>query len=269
MDEALTLFGIYRRLIGARIRADWQYRVSFVLYTLGQAAAATMDLVAILVIFGRVHALVGWSFAEVIFLYATTGISFALADVFVSEVERASFHIRMGTFDQFLIRPLGPLFQLSTHEFALRRVGRLVQPVVMLIAVAGALRVHWTAVHMGVVLAMTVSGAVVFSAVWVITSSIAFWTVDTQEVANSFTYGGNYVTQYPLDVLHGWARRLVLFVPLAFVNYLPTAWLTGRHQALGVPSWVGLLSPAVAVALAVLARAVWTTAIRHYRSTGS
>ena len=43
-------------------------------------------------------------------------------------------------------------------------------------------------------------GFAIFGALWVITSSIAFWTVETQEVANSFTYGGNFITQYPLDV---------------------------------------------------------------------
>lgn len=263
------LGGIYRRLIGARIRADWQYRVAFILYTLGQAFVAVLDLAAILVIFSQVRSLAGWSFPEVMFLYGTSGISFAIADVFTSQVERTSFHIKQGTFDRFLLRPLGALFQLSTSEFALRRVGRLIQPLVVLAIAIPALHLHWTVVRVGV-LAMTLAcGAVIFSAIWVLTSSIAFWTVESQEVANSFTYGGNYVTQYPLDVMAGWLRRLLVVLPLAFVNYIPAAWLLHRPNAVGVPTWTVALTPVAALLVALLARSVWLTAIRHYRSTGS
>ena len=48
-----TLF-IYRRLVGARIRADWQYRTSFVLFLLGQFMVALSDFAAIAVIFAAV-----------------------------------------------------------------------------------------------------------------------------------------------------------------------------------------------------------------------
>jgi ABC-2 type transport system permease protein len=260
---------IYGRLIGARIRADWQYRVSFGLFLFGQLLATVLDFAAIIFIFSQVNSLAGWSFAQVALLYGIAGTSFGIADIFVSEVERVSFHIKQGSFDQFLVRPLGPLFQLSTHEFALRRVGKLIQPVVVLVVAATQVDIRWSlprAVVLGTTLA---SGTVIFSALWVITSSIAFWTVETQEVANSFTYGGNLVTQYPADVLSGWLRRLVLFVPIAFVNYLPTTWLLHKPDVMGLPVWLRLSSPAVAILLALLARGVWMTAIRHYRSTGS
>jgi ABC-2 type transport system permease protein len=37
----------------------------------------------------------------------------------------------------------------------------------------------------------------------------------------------------------------------------------------GLPSSIALLTPLVALALVLVARAVWRLAIRHYRSTGS
>ena len=91
-----------------------------------------------------------------------------------------------------------------------------------------------------------------------------------KEVANSFTYGGNYLTQYPVDVFGVWLQRLVIFVvPVAFVSYLPAAWILGKPPVLGLPAWTGVLTPVVAVLAAAVARTVWRTAIRHYRSTGS
>ena len=57
-----------------------------------------------------------------------------------------------------------------------------------------------------------VAGTVIFGAVWIATSAAAFWTVEGQEMGNAFTYGGNLATQYPIDVLGDWLRRLFTFV---------------------------------------------------------
>jgi ABC-2 type transport system permease protein len=265
--EALAVYG---RLVVARVRSDAQYRTSFVLFLLGQALVTGLDLAVISVLFANVDTLAGWTGTEVVLLYGIGTLSFGLGDVFVSQVELASRHIRAGTFDLFLIRPVGPLVQLCAHEFALRRAGRVLQPLVALVVVLPRLGIDWSPATALLVPVVVASGTVIFSSIWVIASSISFWTVGSQEVANAFTYGGNHLSQYPLDVFGEWLRRLVVFVvPLAFVSYLPAAWLLGKPAVLGLPSWLGLLSPVVAAALALIARTVWRTAIRHYRSTGS
>src|SRR6266540_2582732 len=83
-------FTIYRRLVGARIRSDYQYRTSFWLFAVGQALATLLDFLAIAVIFGRVDRLGGWSLSEVVFLYATSSVAFSIADVVVSQIESLS-----------------------------------------------------------------------------------------------------------------------------------------------------------------------------------
>jgi ABC-2 type transport system permease protein len=115
-----------------------------------------------------------------------------------------------------------------------------------------------------------VSGTVIFGSVWVVTSALAFWTVESQEMGNAFTYGGNLVTQYPLDVLGEWLKHLFTFiVPLAFVAYLPASEILGKDTPLGLPGWTVWSPPLVAVLSALVARAIWHLAIRHHRSTGS
>jgi ABC-2 type transport system permease protein len=261
---------IFARLLAAKIRSDAQYRTSFVLYLVSQTLVATGDLLVVFVLFTNTGSLAGWSAAEVVFLYGLTGVAFGLADTFISQVEIAGRHIREGTFDSFLIRPMSPLLQLCAREFALRRIGRVINPLVALVVVLPRLDIAWDAGRMLLLPVAVVSGVVIFGAIWVVTSSIVFWTVGGQEVANSFTYGGNYLTQYPVDVFGPWLQRLVIFVvPVAFVSYLPAAWLLGKEPVLGLPSWTGVLAPLVAAASSVVAWAVWRTAIRRYRSTGS
>jgi ABC-2 type transport system permease protein len=264
-----TLF-IYRRLVGARIRADWQFRTSFVLFILSQAAVAVMDFAAIAVIFSAVDDMAGWSGPEVAFLYAMSGVSFGVGDLLISPVEMASRHIKAGTFDQFMTRPVGVLWQLLASEFAIRRLGRLLQPVVVMVISLTLVDVDWSPATAALLAVTVVASSAIFGALWVVTSSLAFWTVETQELANSFTYGGDFLTDYPVDVLAGWLRRLVLFViPLASICYLPAVRLFDKPMPYDLPRMAAWAGPVVALAACLLARFVWGQAIRHYRSTGS
>ena len=263
-------FGVYRRLVAARIRADWQYRTSFVLFLLAQTLVAGLDFAAILVIFENVDALAGWSVREVAFLYAASGLSFGLADLVVSPIDRAPDHIRAGTFDTFLWRPLGTVWQLLGTEFGLRRIGRSVQPAVALPVVLAGADIAWGPDDLLLVVLSVVAGTVIYGALWVITTAPTFWVIDALEAVNSFTYGGQHVSQYPLDVMAGWLRRIATFlVPLASVAYLPACRLFGKPMPFGLPRWVAWTGPLVALALAAAARAAWSLAVRHYRSTGS
>jgi ABC-2 type transport system permease protein len=267
--EARAALGVWRHLVGARIRADWQYRTSFLLFLLSQTLIATLDLLVIAAIFGQVDELAGWSGSEVALLFGLAGVGFGLADLLISQVELASRHIKAGTFDLFLLRPAPALLQLSATEFALRRLGRSLQPLVVLVGALVVAPIDWSAEVVVLVPVTLVSGTLIFGSVWVVTSSISFWTVDSQEIANAFTYGGGVAAQYPIDVLAAWLRRLFTFVvPIAFVAYVPAARMLGR-DAVGVPSVAAWATPVIAVLSVLVARAVWDVAVRHHRSTGS
>ena len=65
MGELGALLFTYRRMVGARIRSDFQYRVSFALFLLSQTVVTAIDFLVIIVIFGQVDALAGWTLEEV------------------------------------------------------------------------------------------------------------------------------------------------------------------------------------------------------------
>ena len=267
---AFDALRVWRHLVGARIRADWQYRTSFLLFALSQTVVACMDLAVLAAVFSQVDSLRGWSGVEVALLFGLSGVAFGISDLLISQVELASRHIKAGTFDLFLLRPLSPLLHLSASEFALRRLGRTVQPLIVLVAALVLAPIDWDLEAVVLVPVTLVSGCFIFGSVWVATSSISFWTVDSQEVANAFTYGGSLATSYPIDVLASWMRRLLTFlVPLAFVGYFPASRLLDRPQPAVLPNVVAWATPGVALASVLAARAIWRAAVRHHRSTGS
>ncbi len=265
-DAALT----YRVLAGARLRSDLQYRVSFVLFTLSQFSINFLDFIAILIVFSNVSSLEGWSVGEVAFLYGLGNLAFALADMFVSAVENVQYRVRVGSFDRLLLRPASPLVQVIADEFSLRRIGKVAEGLIIFAVGCGAASIDWTWPRVLMVVVAVISGATIFSGLWILTSCLCFWWVDAREAANAVTYGSGFLAQYPLAIYGEWLRRVLAFaVPVAFANYFPAVYILDRNDRLGAPAWAPLASPLVALGVALVAGATWRSGIRHYRSTGS
>ncbi|MBK5221845.1 MAG: ABC-2 family transporter protein [Acidimicrobiia bacterium] len=260
----------YRHLVGAKIRSDWQYRTSFVRYLLSQTVVTALDLAVILVLSEVVPSLGGWNLSQVAVLYGLTTLSFGLGDLFVSQVETVATHIQLGTFDRFLLRPLPTIVQLPASEFALRRVGRSIPAIITLVVALSMAEIDWTVDRLALVPMTVVAGTIIFGAVWVVTASISFWAVGAREVANSFTYGGGFAHQHPLHVYSRWVRTLLGWIlPMAFIAYVPAVHLLEAPNPLGIPSWLALTPPLVAIAAVVVARTVWRAGIRNHQSTGT
>ena len=270
MGEVAATLDVYRRLVGARVRSQLQYRFSFALSLTGMALITSLDFAAILVIFSQVDALAGWTVAEVAFLYAVSCLAFALTDLAIGHLDLLPRMIRDGDLDVMLTRPLGALFQVISADFALRRLGKAFQALVVLGVAIALLDIPWGAGRVAMLVVMVVAGVAIFAGVWIAFATIAFWLVDSLEVANAFTYGGNFLAQYPIGLFGSWLRRFVVFVvPIAFVAYFPSLYVLDKPDALGMPEAVRFASPVVAVISLAVGALVWRAAVRRYRSTGS
>ena len=260
---------LYVRLISARVRAQWQYRTSFLLDVTGVFIVTFLDFLAILVIFHNVPQLGGWTVQEVALLYGISGLAFALTGLVVGQLDALPQLIRDGNFDLVLIRPRRSLFQVIVSDFQLRRLGRVAQAAAVLTYAVAALDVDWTADRVAAAVIAVVAGAAIFAAVWVAAITIVFWSVEGRESVSAVTDAGGFLSQYPIDVYATWFQRLVtVAVPVAFVAYYPALYILDKPDPLGAPTWVSFASPAVALLAAVVAAFLWRFALRHYRSAG-
>jgi ABC-2 type transport system permease protein len=241
-----------------------------VLLALATAVVTALDLAAIMVMFAHAPWIAGFAAPEVLFLYGTSGLSFAVADVLLGSAERLGQHVRLGSLDAMLVRPVSPLVQIATEDFSPRRLGRLVPAVAAMIMAVPRLEVTWTTSRTALVPVMVLSGTAIFAALWVLTAALQFVVVDGHQATKSLTYGGGFLTQYPLSIFgREFVRALTWMVPLAFVNWQPTLYILDRPDPMGLPTVFRFASPAVAIVLCVVASLAWRSGLRHYRSTGS
>jgi ABC-2 type transport system permease protein len=260
----------YRHLLGAQVRSQGQYRASFVADVVGSLLFGVIDLASVMVMFRVTPTLGGFGFAEVFLMTALAGCAFATADLAVGNVERLRLYVRSGLLDALLVRPLSSLAQLAVMDVATRRVGRVVFGVAMIVVAAVHAAVPLSPARLALLAVTPVAGAMIFGAVFVATATVAFWWVESGEIANGLTYGGLSFTQYPITIYGTLFRRLFAYaVGFAFVAYYPTLALLERPDPLGAPALLGYVSPAVAMAAVTAAGLIWRTGVRHYRSTGS
>ena len=260
----------YRHLVAAQVRSQAQYRTSFVVDVVGSVMFGVFDIIGIVVLFRVTPALGGFVFHEVFLMAALAGCAFALADLVVGNVERLRVYVRSGLFDALLVRPLGSLGQLVTMDVAARRVGRVTFCLALLATAAAHASMPATPARIGLLVLATVAGAAIFGAIFVATATVAFWWIESGEIANGLTYGGHDFTQYPITIYGAIYRRLFAYgVGFAFVAYYPTLALLDRPDPLGAPPLLGYASPLVAVVAIAVAGTMWRTGVRHYRSTGS
>ncbi|MEV7006769.1 ABC-2 family transporter protein [Streptosporangium sp. NPDC051022] len=249
-------------------KASAQYPGQLAMLTLGSLVVTTLDVAAIWVIFEHTRSLAGFDRTEMMFLYGTSSLSFALSDMLFGNVDRLSQHIRAGTFDTMLIRPAGAFVQMAVDQFGVHRLGRILQATAVLAVALPRLDPPWSRAWM--VPLMILCGVVIFASIFALGGALQFLLTDAPEVANAFTYGGTTLTQYPLSIYAGELVRGVTFVvPLAFVNWQPALFVLNRPDPLGLPYWLRFAGPAAALALAAVAALAWRTGIRRYRSTGS
>jgi ABC-2 type transport system permease protein len=260
----------YARLVGAQVRSQTAYRGSFAIDLGTNAFIPIIELLSVVTMFRVTRTLGGFTMTEVVVMYGLAATGFCLADLAVGNIEKIRVYVREGLLDAVLIRPLGVLGQLVTLDFTLRRIARLFVALAVLSIAVDRAGLHWT-VGRAVLLVLTpFGGAVLFGAIFVAGSTVAFWWIESGEVANGFTYGGRDFTSYPITVYSRAFRRIFAYgVGFAFVGYYPALALLGRDDPLGAPGWLRWCAPAMCLAAVPAAGAVWRFGVRHYRSTGS
>ncbi len=150
------------------------------------------------------------------------------------------------------------------------RIGRLSQGLFVLLWAVSRLDVAWSPAKVALLLAAIVGGACVFSGLFVLYATLAFWTTESLEIVSTVTYGGVETAQFPIAIYSPWFRWFFTFIiPLAAMNYLPAHAILGKPDALESSPVVQWLSPLAGFIFLAVCLRLWQFGVRHYTSTGS
>ncbi|MBF0315857.1 MAG: ABC-2 family transporter protein [Oligoflexia bacterium] len=264
------MINLYISLLMAQIKGQMSYKKSFVLELIGYLVVNIIDLFVIYFIFLKFPSIKGWSMGEVYYLYGVASVSYAIAQLFAESLEKVPELIRTGEFDHFLIRPRSPILQIMPLSFRLNRIGRLIQGAIALSLAFPILQLELNCEKVMLFMIAVFSAVIVYFGLFLAGAAFCFWTIQSSEALNAFTYGGVELSKYPITIYRPWMRRLFLYiVPVGFVSYYPAIAFLEKSDPLGGPLWASYFSPVIAIIFAMVTWLFWKLGVNHYQSTGS
>lgn len=261
---------LYLRYASISLRSQLEYRASFILQSIGMFLITGIEFIGVWALFDRFGSVKGWSLAEVALFYGMISITFAISDSVARGFDLFASMVKAGDFDRLLLRPRSTVLQLFGQELTLRRIGRLAQGVIILAWAIWALDLDFSIARTALLLLAIACGVCVFVGLFILQATSAFWTTESLEVWNAFTYGGVTMSQYPVAIYRPWFRKFFTFVvPLACINYFPGVAILGRADPLGTPVILQWLAPLAGPVFLAVCLWFWGLGVRRYRSTGS
>lgn len=236
--------------------------MEMVLFALAQGAG----LAFLWVVFTKIHAVGGWTLAEVAFLYGLLLMSMALYRLGFQGVRDTGMMILDGTFDQVLTKPRSVMLILSCRRANMNGLGDLLMGLAFVLFAAAELDYTWTPARICQLLLVVVSSNAIMTAVMMAQAATCFWLVRFT-VLHELIIALRHYCLYPLTI-YGVVIRILLssLVPLAFCSYYPAAVMLAKDGM--TAGWI-MGPPLVGMASLLLAFGLFRWGQGAYESTGS
>lgn len=269
MRDILTL---YFKLISIQLRSQMQYKLSFLMEFFATGMASLIGFLTLALVIQKFQHIAGWNIAEIAFLYSMVECAFGFMDMLFSGFDPPAFGsmIRQGTLDQLLLRPSSLIIQILGSRFILRRFARIVQGSFVFVFALIFNDIHWTLLKIIYLPIVFISLVAFFGGLFIVGATITFWTIESIEFMNIFTYGGTEMMTYPMEIYPDWMSRFFTYIiPAIFLNYLPALYFLDKMDPFNFPPFAQFLAPLAGFGVLLLAIQFWNYGIRQYQSTGS
>jgi len=257
-------FALLRIQIKAAALLSLQYRLDFFVQTAMALFWTLTALVPLWVLFSMRSGVAGWSANEALivagFFIALKGV---LQGVIQPSLTNVVEHIRKGTLDFLLLKPVDTQFLLSTSKLDLPRAIDIAAGFALAIWALIASGARPSLVAISLALLILACAVVILYGIWILVVSLAFRVVKIDNL--SFLIVSTFdAARFPASVFRGALSFIFTFVvPLALMTTYPALALLGRVGFSEVAT-----SLAVAVGFLFGSRWVWLRSIGQYTGAG-
>src|SRR6266498_1404010 len=251
---------MFRAFAASEFQFEMEYRGNFYLSIFEMFLVIGTSIGAVLIMFAHTTTMNGWTLPQMIVLL---GIYYLIQGgvnlVFLPSFERLMEHVRVGTLNYHLLKPVNVQFLVSTRHLRVVRAADLVLGLVVVIV--GLLQLG---ANVGVAEAVLFALSLLFGvmlgyALLLGLVTLSFWFVRVENLLAifwAFTEAG----RFPVDVYPLWLRiSLSTIVPIGIAVTAPANAIAGRMDGLGV----ALLGAGTVLAVGI-ASALWRRGLRSY-----
>lgn len=265
--KTLRLIALFWRL---NLRVMAQYPLNLTIWFMFGSLYHLASVGVVWAMLQRFSSLGGWTFPEMLFLYALWSLAHGVYAFTLGKVTAVSRLVREGLFDRILVRPLNPLLQVLLRPEGFT-IDDLVIGIALFAVAQGQVGLSWTWERALILPATVLGAALIKGGLLLALAAASFWVVRMDAARLLLETVETEFARFPLTVFPRGAQWVLTFVvPFAFTSFLPAQLLLGKapNGSEFGPAW-GYLTPAVGLMTFGVAYMVWRLGLQRYQSTGS
>ncbi|MCT0199463.1 ABC-2 family transporter protein [Synechococcus sp. CS-1325] len=256
---------ILGRFWTASLAAELEYQANVVIELLAVIANLAGSLFTLSLFYGHGHDLGGWSWdAALVVLGLYTLLDGLTTTLLQPNLSTIVTHVRTGTLDFVLLKPVDSQFWLSTRTISPWGLPGLIAGAVLAMVAAVRAGAPLDPLSLSTAALLLIASALILYSLWFVLAATSIWFVkvwNATEVLRSALVAGRYpVSAYPA----GLRLFFTVVLPVAFLTTVPAEAILGRASL----AWL-LLSLAVAALSLLISRRFWSFALRFYTSASS
>ena len=198
----------------------------------------------------------GYTFKDVMFIWAVTSSAFGFAHILFYNVHRISHLIITGELDTYLLQPVPVLPNILGAGTQVSAWGDVIYGVVLLAIVWGFAPNIWIIFALS-----TVLGGLLFASINVITHTLTFYIGNASMITSSAFEFMITFSIYPEGIFKGFLRLIIFSVlPAAFITHIPLR-LVSDFNITTFALWIGFTIVFLSVACIFFNRG-----LKHYES---
>jgi ABC-2 type transport system permease protein len=256
---------LYVRLLGAHLRSLLEYEGDFWVMMAGTVLMQVVNVAFLSAIFAKVPAINGWSFWAVVAMFAMVAIAEGVGSLFFEGMWRLSWLINQGDLDYMMVRPYPIVLQVSSVQIGINGLSNIVTGGLMLGFALSHVDVAWSVGRVLLGVLVLLSAVVIKVSINLATNAVSFWMQSPSPLFAMAVHQVGDLARFPLSVYPLALKAALGFaLPFAFVSFFPVSYLLGHGS-----SWVGLLTPLVAVYCVLVSWWIFSRGLRRYESAGN
>lgn len=243
---------------------ELEYRGEFLSNMLSSLFGIGLALLTIQIFFYQTDELGGWSYADMLVLLGIFNTLRGLVDFALRpNMPRLLLHVRMGTLDYILTKPVDSMFFVSFRHMVFWRLIDVLLG--MGLVVYGLVQKQYIPSFMDILMftVTILASLVLIYALWMMLMSVGFWVIRMDDLSmffNSFFE----TTRFPIAIYKGGVRFVLTYIlPAAFITSTPAMSLLGNWNVLSTA-----LAVCVAGVFFWLSRKFWKFALKFYTGVG-
>lgn len=255
---------IYRTFLVSSFARELEFRANFFAKILQNAIWMVFFVLILLVVYRNTNSVAGWSRGDSFVLAATIFMMTSIGTAIFMSLTEIPQHVRQGTLDFVVTKPIDSQFWISTRRFNFDKIGTMVAGIALMAVGLSQAKAHPGIAEWSAFSILLLASLGIYYAVSLMLMTTGVWLVRVDNLWVMIETATD-VARFPVDIYGLNIRRLLTFaLPLAFIATIPASQLI--HGA----NWgMVALGSVWALVFCVLARMFWKFAMRHYTSASS